>query len=63
VDHDGLGVGLRKALYNYMLGLGLDQDVREWFTGVEIRAPGGNGKIVRVPKPQVPRDLIARAIQ
>jgi len=63
VDHDGLGVGLRKALYNYMLGLGLDQDVREWFTGVEIRAPGGNGKIVRLPKPQVPRDLIARAIQ
>ena len=30
-DHDFLGVGLRKALYNYMHGVGLDVDVREWF--------------------------------
>jgi hypothetical protein len=30
-DHDALGVGLRKALYNYMHGIGLDHDVREWF--------------------------------
>lgn len=40
VDHDELGVGLRRALYNYMLGLGLDMDVRDWFD-------------VRVPKPKV----------
>lgn len=40
VDHDELGVGLRRALYNYMLGLGLDMDVREWFD-------------VKVPKPKV----------
>ena len=31
VDHDELGVGLKKALYNYMLGIGLDEDVRVWF--------------------------------
>lgn len=31
VDHDKLGRGLRKAVYNYMLGIGLDQDVRSWF--------------------------------
>ncbi|MBS1957877.1 MAG: radical SAM protein [Bdellovibrionales bacterium] len=31
VDHDGLGKGLRKAVYNFMLGIGLDQDVRGWF--------------------------------
>lgn len=31
-NHDLLGVGLRKALYNYMHGLGLDEDVRAWFT-------------------------------
>jgi radical SAM superfamily enzyme YgiQ (UPF0313 family) len=37
-DHDGLGVGLRRALYNYMLGIGLDMDIREWFD-------------VKVPKP------------
>jgi hypothetical protein len=62
VDHDGLGIGLRKALYNYMLGLGLDQDVRSWFEGVEVRAPGSRGKLIKVPKAQVPADLISRAI-
>jgi len=31
VDHDALGIGLRKALYNYMHGIGLDEDVRAWF--------------------------------
>ena len=30
-DHGRLGAGLRLALYNYMLGLGLDRPVREWF--------------------------------
>jgi len=30
-DHDALGVGLRKAIYNYMHGLGLDDDVRMWW--------------------------------
>ncbi|WP_310449538.1 B12-binding domain-containing radical SAM protein [Sulfuritalea sp.] len=49
VDHDALGVALNKALYNYMHGLGLDQDVRSWFSG-------------RVPKTTVPRHFIARAL-
>jgi hypothetical protein len=31
IDHDMMGAGLRRALYNYMLGLGLDLDVRQWF--------------------------------
>ncbi len=31
VDHDALGTALRKALYNYMHGIGLENDVREWF--------------------------------
>jgi hypothetical protein len=30
-DHDRLGIGLRKALYNYMLGLGFEKPVRDWF--------------------------------
>jgi hypothetical protein len=30
-DHDALGAGLRKALYNYLHGVGLELDVREWF--------------------------------
>ena len=48
-DHDALGIGLKKALYNYMHGIGLDQDVRRWFD-------------LRVPKPTVPRQRIARAL-
>jgi hypothetical protein len=31
IDHVKLGNGLRKAVYNFMLGIGLDSDVRDWF--------------------------------
>jgi len=48
-DHDALGVGLNKALYNYMHGLALDEDVRSWF---------GRG----VPRTRVPKRFIARAL-
>jgi hypothetical protein len=30
-DHDKLGKGLRKALYNYMHGIGIDDDLQTWF--------------------------------
>ncbi len=66
-DHDFLGRGLRKALYNYMHGVGLDTDVREWF---ESHPPGGRrrgsrrrgvrGASVDVPRTTVPPDLIDR---
>ena len=49
VDHDRLGKALNKALYNYMHGIALDQDVRNWFDE-------------RVPKPRVARNFIARAL-
>ena len=49
-DHELLGVGLRKALYNYMLGIGLEEDVRQWFDH-------------SMPKPKVPRDLVSRALE
>jgi radical SAM superfamily enzyme YgiQ (UPF0313 family) len=52
VDHDQLGLGLKKAIYNYMHGLGLEEDVRTWFD-----LPQG-----RCPKPKVPRSFIARAL-
>jgi radical SAM superfamily enzyme YgiQ (UPF0313 family) len=65
-DHDYLGVGLRKALYNYMHGIGLEADVREWF---EPRPGGarakGRGKSVArfaVPRTTVPASLIERAL-
>ncbi len=44
VDHDELGIGLRRALYNYMLGQGLDMDIRNWFD-------------IKVPKPKVSLNL------
>ena len=49
VDHDVLGVALKKALYNYMHGIGLEEDVRSWFTG-------------KVPRTQVAKHRIARAL-
>jgi radical SAM superfamily enzyme YgiQ (UPF0313 family) len=52
-DHDYLGEGLRKALYNYMHGLGLDADVRSWFP------PRGRR---RVPPPLVRPDLVRSAL-
>ncbi len=54
-DHDRLGQGLRKALYNYMHGIGLELDVRTWF-------PPARGRR-RVPRPAVPPDLIANALR
>ncbi len=48
-DHDMLGAGLRRALYNYMHGAGLDQDARFWFDR-------------KVPRAQVPANLIERAL-
>ncbi|MGZ3697285.1 MAG: hypothetical protein ACXWP5_04260, partial [Bdellovibrionota bacterium] len=53
-DHDRLGEGLRRALYNYMLGVGFEMDVRVWF--------GKTGKGAKIPKSKVAPDLIARAI-
>jgi hypothetical protein len=49
VDHDALGRALSKALYNYMFGVRIDRDVREWFEG-------------RVPRTTVPRRFIQTAL-
>jgi hypothetical protein len=53
VDHDALGIGLRKALYNYMHGLCVEDDVRRWFEHL----PG------KVPKPTVNRHKIGKALR
>jgi len=65
-DHDFLGAGLRKALYNYMHGVGLDADVRAWFEprpgarrGARQRRRRG-AKLAAVPATTVPPDLIER---
>jgi Radical SAM superfamily len=49
VDHEAMGRALNKALYNYMHGVGLDQNVRSWFDE-------------RVPKTRVPKDYVERAL-
>ena len=48
-DHATLGKSLAKALYNYMHGIGLEEDVRNWFDQP-------------VPKPRVGRNFIAKAL-
>ncbi len=48
-DHAALGSGLKKALYNYLHGIGLDRDVRDWFD-------------FPVPKARVARRRIAAAL-
>ena len=50
-DHDFFADGLRKAVYNYMHGLGLDADPRSWFPR--------RGK---VPRATVPPDLVRNAL-
>lgn len=50
VDHDALGAVLKKAIYNFMHGIGVEEDVRNWFP-------------FKVPKPTVPRNKIAKALR
>ncbi|WP_228190496.1 B12-binding domain-containing radical SAM protein [Marinomonas communis] len=47
-DHEMLGNGLRKALYNYMHGIGFDQPMSFWFDQ-------------SVARPTVKKDLISKA--
>ena len=49
VDHDVLGVALKKAIYNFMHGVGLEEDVRSWFS-------------TKVPKTTVNKHRIERAL-
>ena len=60
-DHDYFANGLRRAVYNYMHGLGLDADVRTWFTEPTVAKPRGK-RAPRLPPPEVPSDLIRKAL-
>jgi radical SAM superfamily enzyme YgiQ (UPF0313 family) len=66
VDHDRFAAGLKKALFNYMHGIGLDLDVREWFD--EGEPASGTGKRSRrrapdmLPPTTVPPNFIERAL-
>ena len=50
LNHNELSFGLRKAVYNYMLGIGLDADVRDWFD-------------FEVPKTLVDKNFIFKALK
>ncbi len=50
VDHDMLGRGLKKALYNYMHGIGFDEPLSFWFEQ-------------EVELPLIGSDFIARSLQ
>jgi len=48
-DHDMLGEGLRKAIYNYMHGIGFEQPMSFWF----------NQSVTRT---KMRKDLVSKAI-
>ena len=50
VDHDLLGLGLKKAIYNFMHGVGFEEDVHKWFD------------ISGIPKTSVGRNKIAKVL-
>jgi hypothetical protein len=50
VDHDALGVGLKKAIYNFMHGLGFEVKTHDWF------------EMPNIPKASVPRNRIAKIL-
>ena len=50
VDHDALGQGLKKAIYNFMHGLGFDEEVHTWFD------------MAKTPKTSLPRNKIAKIL-
>lgn len=52
-DHDTLGIGLKKAIYNFMHGIGLEEDVRTWF----------DIPFKQLPKTTVSRFKIAKFLQ
>jgi radical SAM superfamily enzyme YgiQ (UPF0313 family) len=52
IDHDVLGRGLKKAIYNFMHGVGFDLEVHTWFEGLDLR----------IPKTSVSRNYISNAL-
>ncbi|MBU3628129.1 radical SAM protein [Polynucleobacter sp. AP-Reno-20A-A9] len=52
VDHDALGQGLKKAIYNYMHGVGFEIKAQSWFDGLGIA----------VPKTTIPKNFIQNAL-
>jgi hypothetical protein len=63
VDHDLLGLGLKKAIYNFMHGIGLEEDVRTWFQDALMEHSGGKTPAFKIPKSTVSRRKIEQALE
>ncbi len=63
VDHDLLGLGLKKAIYNFMHGIGIEEDVRSWFQDAINAHASGQNVGFKIPKSTVPRQKITKALQ
>ena len=63
VDHDLLGLGLKKAIYNFMHGIGVEEDVRSWFQDAINEHARGQNVAFKIPKSTVPRQKITKALQ
>jgi hypothetical protein len=53
-DHDSFSFGLKKSLFNYMQGVGLDEPLHKWFSQEDMG--------FKAPKPSVPPDFIQQAV-
>ncbi|MBA3398239.1 MAG: radical SAM protein [Deltaproteobacteria bacterium] len=65
-DHDFFADGLRRAIYNYMHGLGLDADPRSWFETrgrTRTKARAKPASVPGVPTTTVAPDLVRRALR
>lgn len=58
VNHDQYGAGLKKALFNYMHGIGLELDVREWFE-LPSTEPTGSKQRRRKPTSSAPATTVS----
>ena len=63
VDHDLLGLGLKKAIYNFMHGIGLEEDVRSWFQEALTEHANGQNPAFKIPKSTVSRHKISQALR
>ncbi len=62
VDHDLLGLGLKKAIYNFMHGIGVEEDVRSWFQDAINEHASAQNAGFKIPKSTVPRQKITKAL-
>jgi radical SAM superfamily enzyme YgiQ (UPF0313 family) len=61
MDHKRFSTGLNKALYNYMHGIGLDWDVREWFEFPVVKSSVEKNLIVDILRGEIHNNPLDRS--